>query len=117
MRSENAAGEEWLVRRAEKLEISPPGGLPYYLWIDAETSLPVQLQTAMQNGLRTTYTFVSLEPNTQIGPGLFAYQPPEGYQVVEKDPGQLVATVAGSGRGQRFDAAAPAGRAGTHLCL
>lgn len=80
-------------RRATKLEISPPGGLAYYLWIDEETNLPVQLQTAMQNALQTTYTFVSFEPNTRINPQTFAYQPPEGYQVLEKDPGQLVATV------------------------
>ncbi len=80
-------------RQTTKLEISPPGGLTYYLWIDAETNLPVQLQTAMQNALQTTFTFVSFEPNTRIDPEIFTYQPPEGYQVVEEDPGQLVATV------------------------
>lgn len=79
-------------RQATKLEISPPGGLTYYLWIDKETDLPIQLQTAMQNALQTTYTFVSFEPNTQIAAKIFAYQPSEGYKVVEKDPGQLVAT-------------------------
>ncbi|MFX4262782.1 LolA family protein [Pelotomaculum propionicicum] len=89
-----AAGTEIITgRQAEKLEISPPGGLPYYLWIDTETSLPVQLQTAMQNALQTTYTFVSFEPNTQINPEIFTYQAPEGYKVVEKDPGQLAVTV------------------------
>ncbi|GBF32797.1 hypothetical protein DCCM_0993 [Desulfocucumis palustris] len=80
-------------RQATKIEISPPGGLAYYLWIDAETNLPVQLQTAMQNALQTTLTFISFEPNTGINPKIFAYQPPEGFKVVEKDPGQLVATV------------------------
>ncbi len=86
--SERIAG-----RLAEKLKISPPGGLPYYLWIDTETNLPVQLQTAMQNALQTTYTFTSFEPNIQLDSQIFAYQLPEGYKVVEKDPGQLVATV------------------------
>lgn len=80
-------------RETTKLEISPPGGLPYYLWVDTETNLPVQLQTAMQNALQTTFTFISFEPNTQLNPNIFTYQTPEGYQVVEKDPGQLVATV------------------------
>lgn len=80
-------------RQATKLEVSPPGGLTYYLWIDAETNLPIQLQTAMQNALQTTYTFTSFEPNTQLDPHIFAYQQPEGYKVVEKDPGQMVATV------------------------
>lgn len=86
--SEKIAG-----RQATKLEISPPGGLEYYLWIDTETNLPIQLQTAMQNALQTTYTFTSFEPNTQLDPQVFAYQAPEGYNVVEKDPGQLVSTI------------------------
>jgi len=88
------AGPEMIAgRQTTKLEISPPGGLTYYLWIDTETNLPVQLQTAMQNALQTTFTFVSFEPNTRIDPGIFAYQPPEGYQVMEEDPGQLVTMV------------------------
>lgn len=88
------AGSEMIAgRQATKLEIAPPGGLAYYLWIDTETSLPVQLQTAMQNALQTTYTFISFTPNTAIDPQIFAYQPPAGYQVVDKDPGQLVTTV------------------------
>ena len=47
-------------RQASKMQISP-GGLEYYLWIDKETNLPLQLQTAMQNALQTTYTFASFE--------------------------------------------------------
>ncbi len=80
-------------RQATKLEISPPGGMKYYLWVDSETNLPVQLQTAMQNALQTTYTFVSFEPNVEIQSQIFSYQVPEGYQIVENNPGQLVATI------------------------
>jgi len=80
-------------REATKIAISPPGGMEYYLWVDTETNLPVRLQTAMQNALQTTYTFLSFEPNIEIKPEIFSYQVPEGYQVVEDNPGQLVATV------------------------
>ncbi|WP_066633524.1 LolA family protein [Desulfolucanica intricata] len=80
-------------RQTTKLKISPPGGLAYYLWIDTETSLPIQLQTAMQNALQTTFTFVSFKPNTELDPEIFTYQLPEGYKVVKNDPGQLVAAV------------------------
>lgn len=80
-------------RQTTKLAISPPGGMEYYLWVDSETNLPIQLQTAMQNALQTTYTFVSFEPNTEMDAQIFAYQVPEGYQVVENNPGQLVATI------------------------
>jgi outer membrane lipoprotein-sorting protein len=80
-------------RQTTKLAISPPGGMKYYLWVDTETNLPIQLQTAMQNALQTTYTFVSFKPNTEINPQVFAYQVPEGYQVVDNNPGQLVASI------------------------
>ncbi len=80
-------------RQTIKLAISPPGGMEYHLWVDKESNLPIQLQTAMQNALQTTYTFVNFEPNIEIDPQLFAYRVPEGYRVVEKDAGQLVATI------------------------
>ncbi|HCF48759.1 MAG TPA: hypothetical protein DER60_00660 [Syntrophomonas sp.] len=80
-------------RQASKMRISPPGGLEYYLWVDKETDLPIQLQTAMQNALQTTYTFVSFEANTQIDPGIFDYQLPPGFKVADSDPGQIVSTV------------------------
>jgi outer membrane lipoprotein-sorting protein len=88
------AGSELIAgRKTTKLVISPPGGMEYYLWVDTETNLPVQLQTAMQNALQTTYTFVALELNTEIDPQIFAYQVPDGYQIVENNPGQLVTTI------------------------
>ncbi|MEA4926894.1 MAG: sigma-E factor regulatory protein RseB domain-containing protein [Syntrophomonadaceae bacterium] len=85
-------GEEPVAgRSAKKIEISPPGGSAYYLWVDTQTNLPVQLQMAMQNALQTTYTFTSLETNIEIDPNLFAYEPPAGYQIADVNPGQLVA--------------------------
>lgn len=81
-------------RRAAVIRISPPGGLAYRLWIDTETRLPVQLETPMQNGMRTFYTFVSFEPNVAIEPETFVYEVPDGYSVVDDDPGQEVASVA-----------------------
>lgn len=80
-------------RQSLKLKISPPVGKPYYLWVDKETNLPIQLQTPMENALQTTYTFVSFEPNVKIEASIFAYRPPEGYQIVADNPGQLVATI------------------------
>jgi len=80
-------------RDATKLVISPPGGDEYYLWVDTETNLPIQLETAMQKALQTTYTFVDFEPNVRLSPEIFAYSVPEGYMVVEENPGELVATI------------------------
>lgn len=80
-------------RETTRLQILPPGGLPYYIWVDKETNLPVKLQTAMQNSLQTTYTFVKFQPNIEIEGELFAYQPPAGYKITADDPGQLAASL------------------------
>lgn len=79
-------------RGAVRLKILPPGGLPYFLWLDAESGLPLRLETAMHNALQITYTFVTFEANAAVDPALFQFAVPEGYRLVEEDPGQLVAT-------------------------
>jgi len=79
-------GEELIANRmATRLEISPPGGLPYYLWIDTQTHLPIQLQTALQKSLQTTYTFTTLETNIDIPSTTFSYNQPGGYQLVDQN--------------------------------
>lgn len=79
-------GEELIANRvATRLEISPPGGLPYYLWIDTQSHLPIQLQTALQKSLQTTYTFTMLETNIDIPNTTFSYNLPEGYQLVDQN--------------------------------
>ena len=50
--------------------------------MDKESNLPIQLQTAMQNALQTTYTILNLN-QYGINPEIFAYQVPEGYQILE----------------------------------
>lgn len=90
----HVVGTEFIAgREATKLEILPPGGLPYHLWIDTETHLPIQLQTAMENSLQTTYTFAAFEPDTKLDANMFVFQVPEGYELEEEDPGQLVVAV------------------------
>lgn len=87
-------GEETIAgRAATHIEIQPPGGLPYSLWIDQETHLPIQLQTAMQKSLQTTYTYISLETNTTLSDELFAYNPPQEYKVIDNNPDKRVATL------------------------
>ncbi|HEX6989344.1 MAG TPA: sigma-E factor regulatory protein RseB domain-containing protein [Bacillota bacterium] len=79
-------------REAVRLRITPPGGQPYHLWLDAESGLPLRLQTAMQNALQTTYTFVTFEANAAVDPDLFELAVPDGFTLIEEDPGQLVTT-------------------------
>ena len=81
-------------REAIRLRIEPPGGLPYDLWVDAETHLPLRLRTAMQNGLQTETTFVRFEANAPVDPSRFRFEVPAGYRVEEENPGQFVDTPA-----------------------
>lgn len=80
-------------RPATRLEIDPPGGLPYFLWIDTETHLPIQLQTAMQKSIQTTYTFVTLETNIKIPDSIFSFSTPEGYKLVNNNIDQAVGSL------------------------
>lgn len=96
-------------RRAVHVEIAPPGGLPYDLWIDARTDLPLRLRTAMINALQTEYTFVAFEENAAIDPAIFQFRVPEGYRVVEGDPGQLVNTPSEAAAVAGFTPVVPAG--------
>lgn len=75
-------------RQAVHLRILPPGGLPYDLWIDSETDLPLQIRGPMQNSLQTTYTYTTFEANAPIDEQLFVYHIPEGF--VEVEPGEEV---------------------------
>lgn len=89
------AGEDVIAgRAATRLEVTPPGGQTYELWVDKETNLPLQLRTAVQNGIQTTYTYAEFDAGSGVDPTGFVYAVPEGYAVLENDPGQMVATPA-----------------------
>jgi outer membrane lipoprotein-sorting protein len=89
------AGEEVIAgRKAVRLEVTPDGGQTYEIWVDSETDLPLQLRTPVQNAVQTRYTYVAFDAESVVEAKDFAYAVPEGYEVVEKDPGQVVATPA-----------------------
>jgi len=95
-------------RPAAVLEIIPPGGDPYRVWVDRETSLPVRMVTAWQNALQTTYTYTELEINQPINEAHFAFTVPDGFTVVETDPGQQVNTPTEAAEAVGFVPAIPA---------
>ncbi len=43
------------------MEVTPKGGALYRIWVDKETKLPLQKQTAMQNALQSTVTYTSID--------------------------------------------------------
>jgi len=84
-------------RKTTKLEIIPDGGAPYYLWVDAETDLPLQRVSAMQNAIQIRVEYSSIEFIDEIPQELLAYHVPEGYQEVDASNEQLVASLEEAG--------------------
>ncbi len=80
-------------RSAIILEVTPDGGQPYRLWIDEETDLPLQRETAMQNAIQYRVTYSSIEFLEEIPSDLLQYKLPAGYAEVNTDAEQIVNTL------------------------
>jgi outer membrane lipoprotein-sorting protein len=87
-------GEDMIAgREAVILEVTPDGGDPYRLWIDKETDLPLQRQSAMQNAIQIKVTYTQIEFLDSIPEELLTYRLPQGYEEVEKDPEQVMSSI------------------------
>lgn len=87
-------GEEMIAgRKADILEITPEGGEPYRLWIDQETDLPLQRQSAMQNALQYQVTYTDINFTDTIPDELLTYSLPKGYEEINTDPEQFINTI------------------------
>jgi outer membrane lipoprotein-sorting protein len=84
-------GEERIAgRNTTVLQVTPEGGDSYRLWIDRETKLPLQRETAMQNAIQYKVTYTSIEFVPSIPEELLQYQVPEGYAEVDTTLEQIV---------------------------
>ena len=84
-------GEERIAgRTAIVIEVTPGGGLPYRLWVDRDTSLPLKKQCAMYNALQYRASYTEIEFFDAIPDELLAYSLPEGYTETDRYPGQMV---------------------------
>ena len=80
-----AIGEEEVSGRVcTILQVTPKGGEPYRIWIDKDTSLPLQKQTNTQNGMPYQYTatFTSIDFMDSIPAGKMVFGTPAGYKEV-----------------------------------
>jgi outer membrane lipoprotein-sorting protein len=80
-------------RKTIILEVSPQGGNPYKLWIDKETKLPLKKQSAMQNALQYTITYMNIEFVDTIPAELIAYDLPTGFEEINTNTEQLVNSI------------------------
>ncbi|WP_229683096.1 LolA family protein [Virgibacillus oceani] len=82
---ETIAGRDTVI-----LEVTPKGGEAYKIWIDNDTKLPLQKQTAMHNAIQYKATYTNMEFNDAIPEKLMAYQLPKGYEEINQNPEQVV---------------------------
>ncbi|GAE89451.1 LolA family protein [Acetivibrio straminisolvens] len=86
-----AAGEEPVAgRKATVFEVMPKGGETYKIWIDKETNLPLQRQSAMMNAIQYTVTYKSIEFSDNIPTELLSYDLPQGFEEIDENPELLV---------------------------
>lgn len=78
---------------AKVLQITPNGGDAYKLWVDEETNIPMQKETAMVNGISYIIRYTQLQIKDTIPNELLTYQVPQDYQIVERNPEQVVNTL------------------------
>jgi outer membrane lipoprotein-sorting protein len=89
--STRVVGEETIAgRKTDVLEVTPKGGALYRIWVDKETKLPLQKQTAMQNALQSTVTYTSIDFSQKIPGELLVLNVPEGYSEIDKNAEQFV---------------------------
>ncbi|WML38259.1 sigma-E factor regulatory protein RseB domain-containing protein [Neobacillus sp. OS1-2] len=89
--STKVMGEETIAgRKASIVEVTPRGGSPYKIWIDKETNLPLQKQTAMQKSIQYKVTYTKMYFSESIPKELLAYHLPEDFKVIDINPEQVV---------------------------
>ncbi|WP_028608550.1 LolA family protein [Paenibacillus harenae] len=87
----NVVGEDTVAgRKASILEVTPDGGLPYRIWVDKETKLPLQKETAMYNAIQYTITYSQIDFSDAIPESFVSYQLPAGYEEIQTSPEQIV---------------------------
>lgn len=89
--SSKVIGEELVAgRKTSIIEVTPQGGIPYRIWVDQETKLPLQKETGMQNAIQYRITYSEIKFNNTIPKELLVYHLPVGYTEIDLNPEQLV---------------------------
>ncbi|MCC2684413.1 MAG: hypothetical protein K0R75_1312 [Paenibacillaceae bacterium] len=88
--SVKVVGEETISgRKASVVEVTPKGGLPYRIWVDEQTNLPLRKQTAMQHAIQYTYTYSQIDFADAIPQALISYRLPDGFAEINTNPEQI----------------------------
>lgn len=84
-------GEEKVAGRdATVMEVTPQGGTTYKIWIDKETKMPLQKQSAMEYSLQYKISYESVDFRERVPKELLTYNIPEGFKEINTNSGQVV---------------------------
>jgi outer membrane lipoprotein-sorting protein len=87
-------GEEIVAgRNTIILQVTPEGGEAYRLWVDKDTKLPLQRESAMQNAIQYLVTYTSIEFLSGIPEELLLYRLPSGFTEIDTAGEQVVNTL------------------------
>ena len=109
-------GQEMLIDRDTDIyEITPDGGLPYHVWIDRATNLPIKKETAMQNALQMKMYYTDIEFMDTIPDELLDYKLPQGFEEVDANSEQVVNAIEEAENMAGFMPKLPAGNPGGYF--
>jgi outer membrane lipoprotein-sorting protein len=77
-------------RAAEMLEVIPQGGSSYKIWIDKETKMPLQKQSAMEYSLQHTVRYETLDFLENVPEDILSYTVPNGFKETNTNAEQFV---------------------------
>jgi outer membrane lipoprotein-sorting protein len=77
-------------RAAAIIEVIPQGGSTYKLWIDKETKMPLQKQSAMEYSIQYSVRYTSITFSESVPKELLAFFVPSGYKEKNNNPEQVV---------------------------
>ncbi|MFL0245734.1 LolA family protein [Candidatus Clostridium stratigraminis] len=79
-------GEENVSGRAATIvEITPKGGSPYKLWIDKETKMPLQKQSALEFSLQYKVLYTNISFMDALPKELLSFNIPQGYKELKSN--------------------------------
>ncbi|WP_246241022.1 LolA family protein [Anaerocolumna sedimenticola] len=77
-------------RETSILSVRPQGGDSYRLWVDQETNMPLQKESAFQNAIQYKVTYKDIKFLDSIPKQLISYQLHKGYKEIASDTEQFV---------------------------
>jgi outer membrane lipoprotein-sorting protein len=87
-------GDDNIVGRATiVMEVTPQGGSAYKIWIDKETKMPLQKQSAMEYSLQYKVRYTNIDFTDTVPKELLSYSVPKGFKEINTKPEQVVSSI------------------------